>query len=213
LVAVETPCAALVVTPSKKMGRPLLQYDKLSKEGRRTRDYRARLAEQHVPLLMVPLLEAAAAVDAEEVAQKEADQAARRQRLIDREQSTLSESLSDGTSGLRLRDAARPHAIVAPAPHEPPAPECGLFTLCLEAADLGALAAEPRPMRCCGAFVCTLCLRSHFKEHGQRLPVHYGDGVNGESGRVVSTDPVDRHTCPFCRQPVLSVQKAFGGRQ
>ena len=85
LVAVETPCAALVVTPSKKMGRPLLQYDKLSKEGRRTRDYRARLAEQHVPLLMVPLLEAAAAVDAEEVAQKEADQAARWQRLIDRE--------------------------------------------------------------------------------------------------------------------------------
>ena len=23
------------------------------------------------------------------------------------------------------------------------------------------------------------CLQSHFNEHGQRLPVHYGDGVNG----------------------------------
>lgn len=70
-------CHPRTANESVKMGRPLMPYDQLSAEGRRTRDYRARFALTAEPTLLVPLLTAAAVVDAEQQSrEREAAEAA-----------------------------------------------------------------------------------------------------------------------------------------
>ena len=63
IVACQTP-----TTECKKRGRPPMPFAKLKKASRYTRIYRARLAEQHVPQLLMPLMTAAAELDAQEAA-------------------------------------------------------------------------------------------------------------------------------------------------
>ena len=61
-----------------KRGRPRKPWKKLTASGRRKREQRRRLTEQHMPLLLLPLLVAAAGVDPEEAARQDAEQEAAR---------------------------------------------------------------------------------------------------------------------------------------
>lgn len=201
------PVTAIIVMPQtptkepKKMGRPLMPFTKLSKKGRLMRCYRARLAEQHVPLALTSLVDAVEEARAVEEAtlQLEPEEEARAERhgWSARQQQLLvnRNEAADGPKSLTmLRAAARVEGEW----------ECGL--LCGEADR------EVRPMRCCGKLVCAPCLSTWLQRHGkQDVPKHYSDGPDGMSGTALyNEDPLDAHRCPFCRRVCLSVTRGLG---
>ena len=201
----------IVSTPSKaatKRGRPPVPYDALSKEGRRKRDYRAGLAESHVPQLLLPLLEAAAelaAADAERQQEERSQrEAARRMHALERQLGVRNPD-ANGPAALILRAAARVDGE----------DECGIASALCDS--------TPRSMRCCGHACCAACLCEWLRRNGQETDVGYGDAdyyaaVDGESemracrgqyrGRVIRV-PMDTHRCPWCHARVESVRRAL----
>ena len=199
------------------MGRPLKLWAKLKKSSRRSRACRARLAEQHVPQLLLPLLTAAATIDEEAARQQEAEDEARadaerRQTALDKLERQLGERnpAANGPAVLILRAAARVEGDE----------DCGI---CCSSDVL------VQSMRCCGNACCAPCLGQWLRRHGKMEPVGYGEndrslGVDEACemrasatyseacrrarGRVIKVR-MNTHRCPWCAQPIQSVRRGL----
>ena len=208
-VAVVATSEALVAAATlRTLGRPRLPYHKLSKEGRKKRAYRAA-RKVAGPQQLLPLLQAAAALDCEAAARKDAERAAaqaaaeKQRRLIALEkQLGVRNPAANGSRSLtELHAATRVDGGDGQF-------QCSIGALC-DASDTSG-ASDPRPMRCCGQPVCARCLRHHLQRHGEQWGLGYGDRASGTRGREVLSDPMDAHRCPMCREECLSVIRGLG---
>ncbi len=187
LVMVETQPRPTKVP--KKRGRPCLPYEKLGKWGRAKRKYFAGLAEKRAPLLMAPLLDAAAAIDTEEAqqgaaAERAAAVEARREARLAKLQKELAERNGEGRIGLLRRESVQ---LAVPR---------GTCLWCLEETDTFA--------PCCSTeeathWMCAGCVRQHALVYA-RSPEERGalSSGGGPVPRVVCRAVGVR--CPVCKR-------------
>ena len=200
-------------TEPAKRGRPLLPYEELSAEGRRTRDYRAGLVDKHLPLQLLPMLAAADVLVAQDAVQQDAeclrDEVARRVHALERQLGMRNPS-ANGPAALMLRAAVRVEGDA----------DC---LLCCSSDVL------VQSMRCCGNACCAPCLGKWLRRNGEMVPVGYGAGdyylgvdeecgmpapatyseaCRSARGRVIRVR-MNTHRCPWCNAPVDSVRRGI----
>ena len=188
-----------------------MPYAMLSKEGRRKRTYRSKLAALGVRRLLSPLIAAAAVLDHEEAARQEAEcaKAMRQQRQRRLEQQLAERNpAANGPAAIMLRAAARVEGDDD----------------CLLCCDNDALV---QSMRCCGNACCAPCLGNWLRRNGEMYPIGYGDadfyvGVD-EACQMRASDTyagshgrgreirvrMNTHRCPWCDRPVESVRRGI----
>ena len=187
------PVAAIIVacqtptTECKKRGRPPMPFAKLKKASRYRRIYRARLAEQHVPQLLMPLMTAAAELEAQEAAQQQAEAALRksRQARLDKQ---LAERNPEGRNGYLLHESVQ---------RECPRGPCGVcytdtrtFTPCCSAAHT--------------QWLCATCVNRNALVY-TRTPRTSGAPRDGGPVPQIDCSAVGSR-CPMCnRDDVFSV--------
>lgn len=204
---VEAAAITAMVKEPRKRGRPSKPFDELTPRAKESRKYRERRAAALLLVSTAMCQEAEAAARAAQDAERKAKRQEQRKRRLDAQ---LREHNVDGARGLLLCAAfvreEEEKEEVEEGEDAAACEECAIGTLCdgLRGDD-----AKPRALRCCGVQVCSICLRKCFEGHGKRVPVGYREAANGERGRNVYTDPIDAHRCPWCRQPILSVLRAF----
>ena len=166
------------VKEKKKRGRPLLPYEKLTKEGRRRRKYRARLALLGVPQLLTPLLAAAAVVDPEEAIRQEAEEAAAQARAQAAACQLANLQKQLGVRNPAANGSAHHDSEACPADSVTPrqVPDC--CCICLD--DL----VRPCPSRgpdawgsttCCASYVHAECVKHWVRVTGAEIAPYIGD--------------------------------------
>ena len=183
LVVVETPATPVKVP--KKRGPHLMPYAELTKEGRRKRDYRARVEEERSRKCILPLLDVAAAAQiAEAQEQAAAAEAAAEQPGMTRWERELAALESRGCDG-RISHLST-HRL---STRHPSGCLEGPCCVCYDDANTFA--------PCCAAWLCAGCVRQQKLVYA-RSPSEKGAPRDGGPVPVVDCRSIGAR-CPACR--------------